>query len=203
MTSLTKESTSMKRIARVIVCLSIAGATAVTGCVRIPPGPNVMVMPGAGKSFENFEHDDVACRDWAAYRTTPGAQRAANDAAVTSAAVGTVVGAATGAAIGAAYGDPAMGAAVGAGVGLLGGTATGANDAEYARSSTQQRYDAAYMQCMYAKGNQVPVPRSSRPAAVYTTPPPPPPPRTAHRSAPTVPPPPPGRPPLPPPDVEY
>ena len=200
MSTHSKESATMKRIARIIVCLSIAAAATLSGCVRIPPGPNVMVMPGAGKSFENFEHDDVACRDWAAYRTTPGAQRAANDAAVTSAAVGTVLGAATGAAIGAAYGDPATGAAIGAGIGLLGGTAAGANDAEYARWSTQQRYDAAYMQCMYAKGNQVPVPRSSRPAAAYTTPPPPPPPRARR---PDVPPPPPGRPPLPPPDVEY
>ena len=191
----------MKAVAHVILCLSIASATLLGGCVRIPPGPNVMVMPGAGKSFENFEHDDVVCRDWAAYRTNPGAQRAANDAAVTSAAVGTVVGAATGAAIGAAYGDPATGAAVGAGVGLLGGTAAGANDAEYARWSIQQRYDAAYMQCMYAKGNQVPIPRSSRAAAAYTTPPPPP--RAAHRNAPDIPSPPPGRPPLPPPDVEY
>jgi hypothetical protein len=200
MTTRTKESTSMKRIARVIVCLSIAGATAVSGCVRIPPGPNVMVMPGAGKSFEAFEYDDVACRDWAAYRTNPGAQRAANDAALGSAAVGTLVGAATGAAIGAAAGDPAMGAAVGAGVGLLGGSLIGADEADRAGWSLQQRYDTAYTQCMYAKGNQVPIPRGSRAAMDYTTPPPPPPSRSPRRN---IPPPPPGRPPLPPPNVDY
>ena len=190
----------MKRVVRIIVCLSIASATAVTGCVRIPPGPNVMVMPGAGKGFEAFERDDVACRGWAAYRTDPGARRASTDAALAGAAVGTVIGAATGAAIGAAYGDPATGAAVGAGVGLLGGTAVGANDAEYARWTMQRRYDAAYTQCMYAKGNQVPVPRSSRPAMAYTTPPPPPPSRALHHN---IPPPPAGRPPLPPPGIEY
>jgi hypothetical protein len=185
----------MKRFARMLLPVPIVGILFIAGCVRIPPGPNVMVMPGTGKSFEAFEDDDANCRAWAAYRTDPGARRASTDAAVASAAVGTVVGAATGAAIGAAAGDPAMGAAVGAGVGLLGGSAIGADEAERARWSMQQRYDAAYMQCMYAKGNQVPVPRSSH-AAAYTTPPPPPPSRAPRRN---VPPPPPGRPPLPPP----
>jgi outer membrane lipoprotein SlyB len=189
---------NMKQIATVLISCSIAGATLLGGCVRIPPGPNVMVMPGAGKSFDAFEHDDVVCRDWAAYRTHPDTRRA-NDAAVANAAVGTVVGAATGAAIGAAAGDPAMGAAVGASVGLLGGSVVGADASERENWSLQRRYDAAYMQCMYAKGNQVPVPRSSRPTAAYTTPPPPPPSRIRR----DLPPPPPGRPPLPPPDVAY
>jgi hypothetical protein len=170
----------------------------VAGCVKVPPGPNVMVMPGTGKSFEAFEYDDFECRRWAASRVDPGAARAANDSALAGAAVGTAVGAATGAAIGAAAGDPATGAAVGAGVGLLGGTAAGASDAEYARWTVQQRYDAAYVQCMYARGNRVPVPRDSEAARAYRTPPPPP-----GRRPRNIPPPPPGRPPLPPPDVGY
>lgn len=178
--------------------LAVAAVVLVAGCVHIPPGPNVMVMPGTGKSFEAFEYDDAACRNYAASRVDPGTRRAANDTALAGATVGTVVGAATGAAIGAAAGDPATGAAVGAGVGLLGGTAVGASDAEYARWTVQQRYDAAYSQCMYAKGNRVPVPRGSHAAAAYTTPPPPP-----SRTRRNVPPPPPGRPPLPPPDVAY
>ena len=155
-----------------------------------------MVMPGRGKSFEAFEYDDRGCRDFAASRVHTDARRA-NDSAVTGAAVGTVVGAATGAAIGAAAGDPAMGAAVGAGVGLLGGTAVAANESEYGRWSVQQRYDAAYTQCMYAQGNAVPVPRSSHMAAAYNTPPPPP------RSRRDPPPPPHGRPPAPPPASDY
>ncbi len=179
--------------------LTLASLVVLGGCVHVPQGPNVMVMPGSGKRFEAFEWDDRDCRDFAASRVDTDARRA-NDSAVTGAVVGTAVGAATGAAIGAAAGDPAMGAAVGAGVGLLGGTAVAANESEYGRWSVQQRYDAAYTQCMYAKGNQVPVPRTSRAAAAYTTPPPPPPPRTTGRH---IPPPPPGRPPLPPPDVAY
>jgi len=179
---------------RMAMALAALVTTGLVGCVRIPPGPNVMALPGRGKSFEAFQADDIACRDYAAYRTDPGARHAATDTAVANAAVGTVVGAATGAAIGAAAGNPAMGAAVGAGAGLLGGTAIGADQAERTRYTLQRRYDAAYTQCMYAKGNQVPLPRGSQPATGYGPPPAPP----AHRYY-DVPPPPAGRPPQPPP----
>jgi len=192
-----KERKVMHRAPRRKLLLTIATAMTLAGCVHVPQGPQVMVMPGRGKSFEAFEYDDRGCRDFAASRVDMDARRA-NDSAVTGAAVGTAVGAATGAAIGAAAGDPAMGAAVGAGVGLLGGTAVAANESEYGRWSVQQRYDIAYTQCMYAKGNQVPVPRGSRAAAAYAAPPPPP-----SRARRNLPPPPSGRPPLPPPDVDY
>ncbi len=173
--------------------VAAAGVLTLAGCVHVPAGPNVMAMPGRGKSFEAFDYDDRVCRDYAASRVAPDTRRA-NDSAVTGAAVGTALGAATGAAIGAAAGDPATGAAVGAGVGLLGGSAAAADETNYGRWSIQRRYDAAYTQCMYAKGNRVPVPASSGPAAVYRMPPPP------RRD---LPPPPPGRPPLPPPSGDY
>lgn len=179
---------------RAAVVLTLMTGLAFAGCVRIPPGPNVMAMPGTGKSFDAFQYDDDDCRNYAASRVDPDARRAANDTVVADAAIGTAIGAATGAAIGAAAGDPATGAAVGAGVGLLGGTAVGASDAQYAQWTVQQRYDAAYLQCMYAKGNRVPVPRSSLAANAYQPSPPPVPPRRRD-----IPPPPPGRPPLPPP----
>ena len=187
----------MTRLKRLTMGMSLAGTLAFAGCVHVPPGPNVMAMPGRDKSFEAFQYDDADCRAFAASSVHPDTRRA-NDSAVASAAVGTLVGAAAGAAIGAAAGDPGTGAAVGAGVGLLGGSAVGANEAEYGRWSIQRRYDSAYTQCMYAKGNQVPVPRSSRAAMAYTTPPPPPPSR--HRNIPA---PPAGRPPLPPPSAAY
>jgi hypothetical protein len=65
----------------------------------------------------------------------------------------------------------------------------------------QRRYDVAYTQCMYAKGNQVPmrgVPRS-RPAYATPAPPPPPPPPPPAAMPLGAPPPPPGPPPPPPP----
>src|SRR5262245_52785343 len=61
-------------------------------------------------------------------------------------------------------GEPATGAAVGAGAGLLEGTAVGAGNAYGAGVSAQNKYDIGYVQCMYAKGNQVPVPQGSKPA---------------------------------------
>ena len=48
-----------------------------------------------------------------------------------------------------------MGAAVGAGSGLLGGTISGASAGQGYAWEAQRRYDIAYQQCMYAKGNQV------------------------------------------------
>jgi hypothetical protein len=195
MTPETKEHMAMKSVPVRKSLLALVAASILAGCVHVPQGPQVMVMPGRGKSFDDFQYDDGVCRDFAASRVHTEARRA-NDSAITGAAVGTVVGAAAGAAIGAAAGDPAMGAAVGSGVGLLGGTAVAANESEYGRWSVQQRYDAAYTQCMYAKGNAIPVPRSSRAAAAYGTPPPPP-------SRRDVPPPPRGRAPSPPPDSDY
>src|SRR5216683_2894689 len=112
------------------------------------------------------------------------------------------VGADFGAAIGAAAGAPATGAAVGAGAGLLGGTTVGAGNAYGASISVQRRYDIAYMQCMYAKGNQIPVPGARQPAYTSAASPPPPPPSAPPPSAPPppgVPPPPAGSPPPPPP----
>jgi hypothetical protein len=74
-----------------------------------------------------------------------------------------------------------------------------------AQATKQWRYDMVYLQCMYAKGNQIPgaAPRRAR----YAPPPPPPPPAAAPPApaAPpasqSVPPPPAGTPPPPPPDA--
>ena len=172
--------------------LSMAAGLLVTACATVPTGPSVMVLPGSGKSFELFQTDDAICRQWASQQTGTTTQRATADSTISGAAIGTAVGAAAGAAIGAAAGRPGTGAAVGAGVGLLGGTAIGAGNSSTAYRTVQQRYDAAYMQCMYAKGNQIPVARGSQPA--YTAAPAPPPPPAAG-----VPLPPAGPPPPPPP----
>ena len=146
-------------------------------CATIPTGPSVMVLPGDGKSFEQFQADDGICRQWASQQTgtTPG--QAAGESGIASAAVGTVVGAAAGAAIGAAAGSPATGAAAGAGGGLLLGSAAGAGSAQYSGYQAQWRYDLTYQQCMYAKGNQIPgIARRAYRRGVAATPPPPPPP---------------------------
>ena len=163
-------------------------------CATVPTGPSVMVLPGGGKSFEQFQADDAMCRQWAYQQagTTPG--QAANESGITSAAIGTVLGAAAGAAIGAAAGNPALGAAAGAGGGFLFGSASGLGAAQYSGYAVQQRYDFAYQQCMYAKGNQIPGVRNAyRPATTPLLPPPPPPPAGNPTNLNAPPPPPPSR----------
>ena len=86
----------MKRISPEFAVVSVGAALVVAACASIPTGPNVLVLPGNGKSFEQFQTDDAVCRQWSAQQT---------------------------------------------------GT------------SVQVRYDIAYAQCMYAKGNQIPVAR--------------------------------------------
>jgi hypothetical protein len=131
------------------MCRSVAigGLAVVTlgACVTVPVGPSVMVLPGKGKSFEQFQVDDLVCRQWAAQHTGTTPARASTETAVTGAAVGTALGAAAGAALGAAAGSPATGAAVGAGVGLLGGTAAGVGGAQVTAAQAQARYDTAYI----------------------------------------------------------
>jgi hypothetical protein len=136
---------------------AVVAVVALAGCAVAPPsGPSVAVMPGQGKSFEAFQADDAACRQYAAQQTGIAPQEAANQSLVGSAALGTVLGAAAGAAIGAAAGNPAMGAAIGAGSGAVLGTGYGAGAAQYSADSVQYRYDTGYVQCMSAKGERAP-----------------------------------------------
>ncbi len=153
----------------------LAAALLLGACVSVPSGPSVMVLPGTGKSFDQFRADDMDCRQFA-YSQVGGtdANQVASESAVKSAAVGTVIGAAAGAAIGGR-----SGAAVGAGGGLLVGSAAGADAADRSAYGVQRRYDYAFVQCMYAKGHKVPVSgrfTSAAPAYAPSPPPPPPPP---------------------------
>jgi len=72
-------------------------------CATVPTGPSVMVLPGTGQPFEQFQADVHVCRDWAAKQVK-----------------------------GAFMDAPSW--------------------------EVQRRYDNAYVQCMYAKGHQVPSP---------------------------------------------
>ena len=156
----------------------------ITSCASLPDGPSVMVLPGTGMPFERFRNDDAVCQQYAMFQvggTTPN--QAATSSGVTSAAVGTALGAAAGAAIGGG-----SGAAIGAGTGLVGGSIVGTGAASSSMYEVQQQYDVAYIQCMYAKGHQVPVSGqfSAAPNQQPVTP------------AANIPPPPPGAPPPPP-----
>lgn len=163
--------------------LAILLPVMLAGCASAPTGPSVLVLPGTGKSFDQFNRDEVYCRDYA-MRGVEGKSpsKISNDAGVAAAVAGTAIGAVAGAAIGGHDG-----AAVGAGTGLLFGSAMGSESGRYERSTTQTRYDNSYIQCMYGLGHRVPVPAGmfthelrpaapNAPAAPATTAPPPPPP---------------------------
>ena len=143
------------------------------GCATVPKGPSVMVLPPDGKAFDQFMAEDAICRQWAAQQIGLSPQETANKNTATGAVVGTVIGAGLGAAIGSTTGDMGAGAAIGAASGLLIGGSAGASSGQVYGWEAQRRYDIAYMQCMYAKGNQIPgvVTRTRR---VQTIPPPPP-----------------------------
>lgn len=153
------------------IALGFAAATSLAGCVAAPPpsGPSVVAMPGDGKSYEQFTSDDATCRQAAAYQAGPApTAEQSNNAVVGSAVLGTALGAAAGAAIGSASGAVGGGAAVGGALGLLTGTAIGAGNAQAGGANAQYRFDTAYTQCMYAKGNQVP---AAQPGYGYGGPP--------------------------------
>jgi hypothetical protein len=134
---------------------SACAAVMLAGCAQTPMGPTVQVMPGPGKSFDMFQADQANCKVYAASQVQ-GQADAANQQAVGAGVLGTVLGAGLGAAIGGAAGNAGAGAAIGAASGAGLGTAYGANGSSYAQMSIQQQYDAAFSQCMYAKGEQVP-----------------------------------------------
>jgi len=166
---------------------ALLGLALLAGCTTMPSGPSVMALPGSGRSFEQFRFDDSDCQMYAQSQLGgASASSAATESAVRSAAIGTAIGAVAGAAIG---GSRNVGA--GAGTGLVVGSVAGAGSAGASGYTLQQRFDNAYVQCMYAKGHKVPV------AGRFVAPENPPPARPAS----VPPPPPPGSPPPPPPGL--
>jgi hypothetical protein len=153
--------------------LSAAALVALSACATLPSGPSVMAMPGSGKGFDDFRADDAVCRQFALEQSGGAtANEASVNSGVESAAVGTAVGAAAGALVGGHEG-----AGSGAAAGLLVGALSGAGAGQASGYATQRRYDNAYVQCMYAKGNAVPVAGQRVQARRYQQqmPPPPPP----------------------------
>jgi len=138
------------------------------GCASQPTAPTVRVLPGPNKPFQVFQEEDAYCRQYASTQVSGDADKANNDTLLDT-GIGAVGGAALGAIIGGG-----RGAAVGAGLGAGGGAAVGAGHGDRKQWSAQQRYDYAYEQCMYSKGNQIPGTYYAPQAA---PPPPPPPPQ--------------------------
>src|SRR5438105_6440033 len=149
----------MRKSAKLIVA-----ATAVVllaGCATQPLGPTVTVFPAAYKPFDVFQRDQFECGQFASAQVAGGAE-AVNNRAIGATAVGTALGLALGASTG-----NGRAATTGAVAGGIIGAAVGANESQRGEFALQRRYNIAYAQCMYSKGNQV------QGYQAYAAPPPP------------------------------
>jgi hypothetical protein len=148
-----------RKIMRIVsTALTVVASLGLAACVAQPPeGPQVVAMPGPGRTLEQFQADNVRCQQAGANAAGPlTPAQAATQSGVGSAAAGTALGAATGALIGSTAGAAGAGAAIGAGAGLLAGAAVGAGAAQQSAAALQHAYDVAYVQCMSAAGERVP-----------------------------------------------
>lgn len=158
-----------------LALLGVLGSAALflASCAEMPTGPSIAVMPGPNKPFDVFMQEDQLCRGWAAHSIgLPG-----HDAAAERFLASTVTGAAIGALAGAAAGGH-RNVDAGAAMGTVMGATAGANQSAVTAGNAQRRYDIAYQQCMYSKGNLVPnygygAYRYSAPSSVVPSPPPP------------------------------
>lgn len=152
-----------------ILLLPMAAAALLSACAQIPTQPTIAVMPAQGKPFEVFQNDDLVCRNFASQQvggqTTGGT---VNNNTATGAVAGAALGAAAGAIIGGG-----KGAGIGAGSGLLLGAAVGNSNGYGSAYGLQHQYNIAYAQCMYSKGNQLPVTQQPTYQPGYYPPPPP------------------------------
>src|SRR3989475_7945500 len=101
--------------------LALVFTLSLGACATVPLGPSVMVLPGTGKSFDQFQADDAVCRQWASVQAGTTPQQSAGSSTAKSGVLGTLLRARLCAAIRAATCHPGVGAAVGAGRGLLAG----------------------------------------------------------------------------------
>ena len=121
-----------------------------TACAEMPSGPTVAVMPAPNKPFEVFMQEDQLCRGWAAHSIGQPGHDAAAQRMLSSTTAGLALGALVGAVAGGHHNVEA-----GAAMGTVMGAATGANQSNQTAWNAQRRYNIAYQQCMYSKGNFV------------------------------------------------
>ena len=143
---------------------SLLAIVLLSGCASQPMGPTAHVMPAPGKSFEVFAQDQATCKQFADNEVSGGATMA-NLKEFGTAAITTGLGAGLGAAI---RGE--RGAEVGGSIGAIGGGALAGHGSARDQNSLQGRYDLAYTQCMYARGNQVGGNRAGAAAAANAVP---------------------------------
>jgi len=127
----------------------LLAAVLLAGCATQPMGPTARVMPAPGKPFEVFAADQTQCKQYADGEVAGGAAMS-NMKQLGTAALSTALGGGLGAAV-----HGARGAEIGGSLGSIAGAGLGARGSAGDQAGLQGRYDLAYSQCMYARGNQV------------------------------------------------
>jgi hypothetical protein len=132
-------TTAARRITCALCVALLAGA-----CASLPAGsaPTVEVLPGGGKDMAEFNKDDIACR------TSAQAQANGNGPLPTAMGLGRsdIVASARGRLTLRENTESNTGSVFG-----------GAPAADSGKLNGQQRYDTAYVQCMFSKGHKVPL----------------------------------------------
>jgi hypothetical protein len=121
----------------------------VGGCATEPMGPTAHVLPAQGKPFEVFAGDQATCKQFAQTEVGGGATMS-NLKQFGAAALSIGLGAGLGAAI-----HNTRGAEIGGALGGVAGAAMGSRGSGQDQHGLQGRYDLAYTQCMYSRGNQI------------------------------------------------
>lgn len=151
-------------MSRFPITTQLLAAVLLSGCVTPPMGPTAMVMPAPGKPFEAFAQDQALCKKFAGGEIDGGAT-ISNFKQLGTVAVSAALGAGLGAAV-----RGRRGAEYGGGLGAIGGTVAAAGGSARDQYSLQGRYDMAYTQCMYSRGNQVASATRAAPRIAYGAP---------------------------------
>jgi hypothetical protein len=136
-------------MSRILGTNILLAAALLSGCATEPMGPTALVMPASGKPFEVFVQDQATCKQFADSQVGGGASMA-NLKELGSAAISTALGAGLGAAV-----RGGRGAGIGSAIGSIAGAAMAGRGSARDQNGLQGRYDLAYTQCMYSRGNQV------------------------------------------------
>ena len=145
-------------VTRLPIALAGSLALSLSGCTEI--APTAQILPGPGKTFEQFTADQQACESSTDVQMKPYADRS-TERQLGALALGTVLGAGLGAAIGGGNG-----AGIGAAAGAIGGTAVGADQGSSDIQRLQLMYDNYYTACMVTRGNRPPAPVVSQTVVV-------------------------------------
>jgi hypothetical protein len=122
---------------------AIAAALVTSACTSLPAdsAPTVGVLPGGGKDMAQFNVDDIACRSVAT------AKAKENTPLPTAMGLGNKIEvASTRSRVAIRDSSESTGSVYG-----------GAVATDNTAFTTQQRYDTAYVSCMFSKGHKIPV----------------------------------------------